>query len=149
MKRTTSSGNIINRAWDRLKPFLLLLVYRNWWTIRKNRIILGKNVRITGRIQVMNDRKHLYWGLLGAEFALSEGKSPWLQYALRFSPEKWRQHNACFSSLPRSPDKKAHPVTFQPCNILHSRKVTRWAFLKRISLFFSYKAYPITARFLQ
>lgn len=92
MKRTTSSGNIINRAWDRLKPFLLLLVYRNWWTIRKNRIILGKNVRITGRIQVMNDRKHLYWGLLGAEFALSEGKSPWLQYALSFSPEKWRQH---------------------------------------------------------
>lgn len=58
MKRTTSSGNIINRAWDRLKPFLRLLVYRNWWTIRKNRIALGEQVRIVGPILVMNDKSH-------------------------------------------------------------------------------------------
>lgn len=57
MKQTTSLGSIINRTRDGLKPFLRLLVYRNWWTIRKNRIALGKQVRIVGRVQVMNGKK--------------------------------------------------------------------------------------------
>lgn len=58
MKKASGLGNVFQRVYSGMKPLLRLLVYRNWWTIRKNRIILGKNVRIVGRIQVMNDRKH-------------------------------------------------------------------------------------------
>ena len=58
MKQTASSKNVINRTWDRLKPLLRLLVYRNWWTIRKNRITLGSNVRLVGPIRVINDKRN-------------------------------------------------------------------------------------------
>lgn len=58
MKQTTSLRSILNRTWSRLNPFLRLLVYRNWWTIRKNRIALGEQVRIVGPILVMNDKSH-------------------------------------------------------------------------------------------
>ncbi|MGN0743563.1 MAG: DapH/DapD/GlmU-related protein [Candidatus Fimadaptatus sp.] len=58
MKQTASSGNMINRTWGRLKPLIRLLIYRNWWTMRKNRIALGERVRIVGTIIVMNDKTH-------------------------------------------------------------------------------------------
>ena len=57
MKKVSGLRNTFQRAYNEMKPFLRFLIYRNWRTIRKNRIALGKRVRIVGRIQVMNDRE--------------------------------------------------------------------------------------------
>ena len=46
----------VNQALRDVKPVLRLLIYRNWWTIQQNRIVLGKNVRIVGPIQLINDK---------------------------------------------------------------------------------------------
>ena len=58
MKKESGLKNAIQRTYSEMKPFLRLLIYRNWRTIRKNHIALGKRVRIVGRIQIMNDREN-------------------------------------------------------------------------------------------
>lgn len=58
MKKESGLRSAFQRAYSGMKPLLRLLIYQNWWTIRKNHIALGKRVRIVGRIQVMDDKKH-------------------------------------------------------------------------------------------
>lgn len=58
MKKASGLRSVFQRVYSGMKPLLRLLIYRNWWTIRKNRIKLGKQVRIVGPILVMNDKTH-------------------------------------------------------------------------------------------